>query len=140
VTADIDKGGNAAQDGKPRNVPLTNVAFKILMEHAPRAGFIFGKVDGKPHDIRVQWKRAAVAVLGEEQGRRCAPYDLRHGANFRMRSTVGGSLGGAMHMTGHARGTTNDLYMQGSEEEAKAIVEKLNKRNVELEKKLRKRR
>jgi integrase len=129
ITADIDKGRNAAEKGKSRSVPLTKVAQAILERHAPKVGIIFGKPDGRPHDIRVQWKRAAIAVLGEEEGSRCAPYDLRHGANFRMRSTVGGSLGGSMHLVGHSRATTNDRYMRGSEQAARGVVALLNERN-----------
>lgn len=128
VTADIDKGRNTALRGKARIVPLTKVAQAILEKHAPEVGVIFGK-----HDIRVQWKRAAIAVLGEDEGVRCAPYDLRHAANYRMRSTVGGALGGAMHLVGHSKATTNDLYMRGSEKAAAEVVAALDARNAELE-------
>jgi len=134
IPANIDKGRNAAQAGKTRIVPLTKVAIAILEKHAPKVGIIFGKSNGKPHDIRVQWKRAAIQVLGREEGERCAPYDLRHGANFRMRSTVGGSLGGAMHMLGQKKASTNDRYMKGSEKAAKDVVALLDERNKELEK------
>lgn len=135
IAADIDKGRNTALKGKARIVPLTKVAQTILEKHAPEVGVIFGR-----HDIRVQWKRAAIAVLGEEEGLRCAPYDLRHGANYRMRSTVGGALGGAMHLVGHSRATTNDLYMRGSEKAAAEVVAALDARNEELEKPRRRRR
>lgn len=128
ITPDIDKGRNAAQRGKVRLVPLTDVALDILERHAPDSGLIFGR-----HNIRVQWKRAAIAVLGPDEGARCAPYDLRHGANYRMRSTVGGSLAGSMHMVGHSRASTNDLYMRGTLTAASEVVERLNERNSKLE-------
>lgn len=128
ITADIDKGRNAARGGKTRTVPLTDVALAILERHAPDVGVIFGE-----HDIRVQWKRAAIVVLGQDEGARCAPYDLRHGANYRMRATVQGSLGGAMHLVGHARATTNDLYMRGTEKAAAEVIDRLNARNEELD-------
>jgi integrase len=136
VTGDIDKGRNAAQEGKEREVPLTKVARDILMKHAPKTGIIFGKANGTPHDIRVQWKRAAIAELGKTLGAKCAPYDLRHGANFRM-AEAGGTVGGRMHMLGHATPTTNDKYMRSSEKAAKKVVELLDKRNAVLEKKMR---
>lgn len=129
IDAKIDKGRNALTKGKPRIVPLTDVAAAILEKHAPDVGLIFGK-----HDIRVQWKRAAIAVLGEELGSQCAPYDLRHGANYRMRETVGGGVAGSMHMLGQSKASTNDLYLRGSERAAKDLVERLNARNAELEK------
>lgn len=128
ITAKIDKGRNAVDKGKPRIVPLTKVAKAILMKHAPEKGIVFGK-----HDIRVQWKRAACQVLGEEEGMRCSVYDLRHGANYRMRSTVGGEVGGAMHMMGHAKATTNDRYMRRNERAAHDVVKQLDARNKELE-------
>lgn len=133
ITSDIDKGRNAAQKGRPRHVPLTKVAKDILTKHAPKTGIIFGKPDGQPHDIRIQWKRAATLELGAIDGARCAPYDLRHGANYRMRDTVGGSLAGSMHMVGHSKASTNDLYMRGTEKAAYQVVDCLNARNAELE-------
>lgn len=93
--------------------------------------------NGRPRDIRDQWKRAAKEVLGEEEGERCAPYDLRHGANFRM-AELGLTIGGRMHMLGHSKATTNDKYMRPNEKAAQAGVELLDKRNRELEKKMKK--
>lgn len=137
VTAMIDKGRNAELRGKPRTVPLTRVAKEILERRAPKSGPIFGcQKNGRPRDIRVQWKRAAIEVLGREEGERCAPYDLRHGANFRM-AELGLTIGGRMHMLGHAKATTNDKYMRPNEKAAQAGVELLDRRNRELEKKLR---
>lgn len=127
IAANIDKGRNVKQRGKVRIVPMTAVAQAILEKRAPESGLIFGK-----HDLRVQWKRAAIAELGEEEGSRCAPYDLRHGANFRMRSTVQGSVGGAMHMVGQSKASTNDIYMRGTEKAALEMVALLDARNDEL--------
>lgn len=136
VTAMIDKGRNAELRGKPRTVPLTKVAKEILERRAPKSGPIFGcQKNGRPRDIRVQWKRAAVEVLGHEEGERCAPYDLRHGANFRM-AELGLTIGGRMHIMGHAKATTNDKYMRPNEKAAQAGVALLDRRNRELERKL----
>lgn len=136
VTAMIDKGRNAELRGKPRQVPLTRVAKDILERRAPKSGPIFGcQKNGRARDIRTQWKRAAIEVLGKDEGERCAPYDLRHGANFRM-AELGLTIGGRMHIMGHAKATTNDKYMRPNEKAAQAGVELLDKRNRELEKKL----
>lgn len=137
VTAMIDKGRNTETKGKPRFVPLTKVAKEILERRAPKSGLIFGmQKNGRARDIRVQWKRAAIEVLGREEGERCAPYDLRHGANFRM-AELGLTIGGRMHMMGHSKATTNDKYMRPNEKAAQAGVELLDARNRELERKLR---
>lgn len=136
VTAMIDKGRNVETKGKPRFLPLTKVAADILEKRAPKSGPIFGmQKNGRARDIRVQWKRAAKEVLGEEEGERCAPYDLRHGANFRM-AELGLTIGGRMHMMGHSKATTNDKYMRPNEKAAQAGVELLDARNRELERKL----
>lgn len=136
ITAMIDKGRNAATKGKPRLVPLTEVAKDILERRAPKSGPIFGcQKNGRARDIRVQWKRAAIEVLGREDGERCAPYDLRHGANFRM-AEAGVTIGGRMHMLGQSKASTNDKYMRPSEKAAQAGVELLDARNRELEKKM----
>jgi hypothetical protein len=82
----------------------------------------------------VQWKRAAIKVLGPELGKDCAVYDLRHGANHRMRETVGGGVTGSMHLLGQSKATTNDRYTRPNEKAAKELVERLNARNAELEK------
>jgi hypothetical protein len=55
-----------------------------------------------------------------------------------MRSTVGGSLGGSMHLVGHSRATTNDRYMRGSEQAAREVVARLDERNETLAKMVRK--
>jgi integrase len=136
ITADIDKGRNTGSRGKPRFVPLTQVAKEILEQRAPKSGAIFGmQRNGRARDIRVQWKRAAIEVLGREDGERCAPYDLRHGANFRM-AEAGGTVGGRMHMLGQSKASTNDKYMRPSEKAAADIVGLLDKRNRELDRKL----
>lgn len=136
ITAMIDKGRNAEFRGKPRFVPLTKVAKEILERRAPKSGPIFGcQKNGRARDIRVQWKRAAVEVLGREDGERCAPYDLRHGANFRM-AEAGVTVGGRMHIMGHSKASTNDKYMRPNEKAAQAGVELLDARNRELERKL----
>lgn len=136
VTAGIDKGRNAERKGKPRFLPLTKIAKDILERRVPKSGPIFGmQKNGRARDIRTQWKRAAIEVLGPEEGERCAPYDLRHGANFRM-AELGLTIGGRMHMMGHSKATTNDKYMRPNEKAAQAGVELLDRRNRELEKKL----
>jgi integrase len=136
VTAMIDKGRNADLKGKPRIVPLTKVALSILEQRAPKSGPIFGcQKNGRARDIRVQWKRAAIEVLGREEGERCAPYDLRHGANFRM-AELGLTIGGRMHIMGHSKASTNDKYMRPNEKAAQAGVELLDARNRELERKM----
>lgn len=140
VTAMIDKGRNAELRGKPRMVPLTKVAKEILERRALKSGPIFGcQRNGRARDIRVQWKRAAIEVLGREEGELCAPYDLRHGANFRM-AELGLTIGGRMHMLGHSKATTNDKYMRPNEKAAQAGVELLDRRNRELERKLKEQR
>lgn len=136
ITADIDKGRNADMKGKARYIPLTKVALRILEKWAPAKGPIFGmQKNGRARDISTQWKRAAIEVLGREEGERCAPYDLRHGANFRM-AELGLTVGGRMHMMGHSKATTNDKYMRPNEKAAQAGVELLDARNRELERKM----
>lgn len=136
VTAMIDKGRNSELKGKPRFVPLTQVAKEILERRSPKSGPIFGcQKNGRARDIRVQWKRAAIEVLGRDDGERCAPYDLRHGANFRM-AELGLTIGGRMHIMGHSKATTNDKYMRPNEKAAQAGVELLDARNRELERKM----
>lgn len=133
ITADIDKGRNADMKGKARFVPLTKVALRILEKWAQAKGPIFGmQRNGRARDIREQWKRAAKEVLGQEEGERCAPYDLRHGANFRM-AELGVSIGGRMHMMGHSKASTNDRYMRSSQKSAIDGIALLNARNEELE-------
>jgi integrase len=140
ITADIDKGRNTASKGKPRFVPLTSVAKEILARRAPKSGRIFGmQRNGRARDIRVQWKRAAIEVLGREDGMRCAPYDLRHGANFRM-AEAGVTTAGRMFMLGQSKASTNDKYMRPDEKAATVGVALLDKRNRELEKKMKRER
>jgi integrase len=118
IPPEIDKG-----KGKARWVPLAAEAVAVLTRHAPKGhrGLIFGR-----HDLRVQWKRAAAAVLPEERARDFAPYDLRHGAARRMLAVSGGNLLGTAHMLGHTQLTTTNQYLRPHEEHAAGIVEAMN--------------
>ena len=115
ISPDIDKGRNEG-----RWVALSTVAFEIIQRHL-KPDALFGR-----HDLRVQYKRAAAAVLPEAKAAAWSLYDLRHGAGRRMVEASGGNLLGVAHMLGHKRLTTTNRYLAPAEHHGDAIVAALN--------------
>lgn len=88
-----------------RVVDITPRAVAILKKVAPEAGPIFGR-----HCYYKAIKAAAVAVLGEERGRRFAPYDFRHG-RAKDWLDAGAKMRGVSYQLGHRRPSTTDKYL-----------------------------
>lgn len=118
IPPEIDKGKGAA-----RWVPLAREALAVLKRQVPtdHRGLIFGR-----HDLRVQWKRAAAAVLSPDRAKDFAPYDLRHGAARRMLAVSGGNLLGTAHMLGHRHLTTTNAYLRAHETHGLEVVSAMN--------------
>ncbi len=109
----IDKGRNAG-----RWVALSSVACEIFQRHV-KPGILFGR-----HDLRVQYKRAAAAVLPSGRAESWSIYDMRHAAGRRMVEASGGNLLGVAHMLGHKNLTTTNHAP--AEHHGDAVVAALN--------------
>lgn len=90
-----------------RVLPLSDEARRILERVAPAEGaLLFGA-----HNFAKALKRAAKAVLGEELGRKFAPYDFRHGRGTQL-ADEGAPLTGIAYLLGHKKLTTTDRYLR----------------------------
>lgn len=88
-----------------RTVDISAEASTLLKRVAPKAGLIFGK-----HCFYKAIKRAAIEVLGEERGKRFAPYDFRHG-RAKDWLDAGAKIRGVSYQLGHKRPSTTDKYL-----------------------------
>jgi integrase len=88
-----------------RTVDISAEAAALLKRVAPAEGLIFGR-----HVFYKAIKRAARAVLGEERGRRFAPYDFRHG-RAKDWLDAGAKIRGVSYQLGHKRPSTTDKYL-----------------------------
>ncbi len=116
VTDEIDK----ARFG--RLVPLSERAIEVLTTQATtadaRGGLLFGT-----NRSRKLVKRAGVAVLGPERGRRLVPTDLRAGRLTHLLE-AGASLPGVQYLAGHKNVTTTARYIKAN---ARAALDAIKK-------------
>lgn len=99
-----------------RRVPLSAGAQRELDAVAPGEGLIFGA-----HTFAKALKKAARTVLGEERARQFAQYDFRHGRATQLAEETG-NLPGVAYLMGHAKLSTTDKYLRGTQRSAERVL------------------